>query len=555
MRNLYLLSKKDFVLTSLRLLLRAACAMLFCAMVCPLQSWAQWIQQQELTASDGITDAGFGYSVAISEDGSTMVIGAGGALVGSNTEQGKAYVFVKSGASWTQQAELTSSDGAAYDNFGGAVAISGSTIVVGAKCAGPRASGFSGCAGPGTAYVFVQNSGVWTQHAELTASDGEAFDLFGSSVAISGGTIVVGAPGHLAVSNANSGSVVYGKGAAYVFAQTGGLWAQQAELTAVDGVASDNFGGSVAISGSTIVVGASSHPKPANNVGAGPGAAYVFTQTGTTWTQQAELTASDGAAGDDFGFSVAVSGGSVVVGALYHGDQGAAYVFTQGGGPWTQQAELTASDGAAGDEFGGPVAIAGNTMVIGAASHTVGSNVHQGAAYVFTQKGMTWAQQAELTASDGVAGDLFGTSAAVSGSTIVAGAPRKTIGSNMFQGAAYVFAPPPVVTFSGSPQQPLTTDGSGNYMAQVTITNTGNVTVSSLQLTSATLGSGSLLTTPAAITNLRAGQSAVVTLTFPPSSVPTGATRAALKMNGTYLVTSASLSGNWALSFRSVNVR
>ena len=437
-----LVSNNKSALRNTRPVLRAACAMLVCAIVCPAQSWAQWTQQAELTASDGTTDANFGNAVAISEDGSTMVIGAGAALVGSNTEQGKAYVFVKSGASWTQQAELTSSDGAAYDNFGGTVAISGSTIVVGAPCAGPRASGFSGCAGPGTAYVFVQNGGLWTQQAELTASDGDAFDRFGSSVAISGGTIVVGACCHAAVSNADTGSVVYGNGAAYVFTQTGGLWTEQAELTAVDGVAGDNFGGSVGISGSTIVVGASSHPKPANNVGAGPGAAYVFTQTGTTWTQQAELTASDGAAGDDFGFSVAVSCGGIVVGAVYHGSQGAAYVFTQGGETWTQQAELTASDGAAGDEFGGAVAIAGSTMVIGAASHTVGSNVRQGAAYVFTQSGTTWAQQSELTASDGVAGDLFGTSAAVSGSTIVAGAPPKTIGSNMFQGAAYVFAPP-----------------------------------------------------------------------------------------------------------------
>ncbi len=185
------------------------------------------------------------------------------------------------------------------------------------------------------------------------------------------------------------------------------VWTQQPELTASDGAMLDEFGWSVAVSGGTAIVGAYGHTVGSN---ADQGAAYVFVQSGTTWTQQAELTASDGAAGDSFGYSVAVSGGTAVVGAPTHligdnVDQGAAYVFVQSGTTWTQQQELTASDGAGGDEFGSSVAVSGGTAVVGAYAHTVGSNADQGAAYVFVQSGTTWTQQQELTASDGAADD------------------------------------------------------------------------------------------------------------------------------------------------------
>lgn len=147
----------------------------------------------------------------------------------------------------------------------------------------------------------------WIQEAELITSDGAANDEFGWSVAVDGTTIVVGAVSHALT------------GAAYVFVQSGGTWVQQAELIPSDGAAADEFGASVAVSGSTIVVGAIDHPY-SFPPGPGPGAAYVFVQSGTTWSQQAELTASDGAGADNFGNSVAVSGGTAVVGAPYHKD-------------------------------------------------------------------------------------------------------------------------------------------------------------------------------------------------------------------------------------------
>ncbi|MGB8013396.1 MAG: choice-of-anchor D domain-containing protein [Terriglobales bacterium] len=332
-----------------------------------VQSGETWSQQAELTASDGAADDNFGSSVAVS--GNTVVVGAPSHTVGSNTLQGAAYVFVQSGETWSQQAELTSSDGAKNDEFGGSVAVSGSLLVVGApnKTVGSNAS-------QGEAYVFVQIGETWNQQAELTASDGTAGDGFGS-VAASEGTVVVGAPYHTVASN-------FWQGAAYVFEQNGATWSQQAELTASDGGAYDNFGG-VAESGSTVVVGATGHTVGSN---ASQGAAYVFVESGATWSQQAELAASDGAAGDHFGL-VAVNGSIAVVGAGGHKaglnkGQGAVYVFAQNGNTWSQQTEVTASDGAAGDHFG-VVAISGGTIMVGTPFVEVGSNPNQGAAYVF----------------------------------------------------------------------------------------------------------------------------------------------------------------------------
>jgi MYXO-CTERM domain-containing protein len=385
-----------------------------------------WTQQAELTAGDGAAGDQFGYSVSVS--GGTAIVGAHTRYVGANARQGAAYIFVKSGATWTQQAELTASDGAASDRFGNSVSVSGGTAIVGAldHTVGANAQ-------QGAAYIFVQSGGTWTQQAELTASDGAAGDEFGYSVSVSGGTAVVGAFNHTVGANAQ-------QGAAYVFVQSGGTWTQQAELTASDGAASDLFGISVSVSGGSAIVGADNHV----GTNAQQGAAYVFVQSGATWTQQAELTASDGAASDLFGVSVSVSGGTAIVGAYTHNvganlRQGAAYVFVQSGATWTQQAELTASDGAGGDQFGYSVSVSGGTAVVGARFHKVGADKKQGAAYIFVQSGATWTQQAELTASDGAPFDFFGHSVSVSGSTAIVGAVNHQVGANAAQAAAYVF--------------------------------------------------------------------------------------------------------------------
>ncbi len=362
-----------------------------------------WTEQQELAASDGLAYDEFGWSVSVSGD--TAVIGASG----RNNAQGAAYVWVRSGGEWSQQQELTASDGAMLDEFGYSVSVSGDTAVIGAwnKTINLQQQ-------QGAAYVFVRSGGVWTMQQELTASDAAQDDGFGLSVSVSGDTAVIGAPG-------KNG----GQGATYVFVRSGGAWSQQQELTASDGAVGDYFGWSVALSGGMVAIGASSKNT-------GQGAAYVFALSGGTWGQPQELTASDGTAGDSFGYSVSMSGNTVVIGAPSENRlQGAAYGFVLSGGVWGQQQKLTASDGAAGDSFGNSVSVSGATAVI-AAYH---KNADQGAAYLFALSGGTWGQPLELTASVGVANDYFGYSASVSGDTAVMGA----VGRNTNQGAAYVF--------------------------------------------------------------------------------------------------------------------
>ncbi len=352
-----------------------------------------------LTASDGTSSDGFANALAIS--GSTAVVGASG----KNSLTGAAYVFTRTGSTWSQQAELSASDGVAGDFFGYSVAISGSIVVVGA---------YGKNSGAGAAYVFGRSGTTWTQQAEVTAADGGAPDFFGVSVAISGSTAIVGAY--------NKNSHV---GAAEVFVGSGGTWTHQAELTASDGVSPDFFGFSVAISGSTAVVGTDS--QPGSN---GKNAAYVFVRSVTTWTQQAELTASDGGAQDGFGLAVAISGSTALIGAPGK-NSGVAYAFVRSGTSWSQQAELIGSNTSL-HNFGYSVGISGSTAVVGAPVPFYPQR--HAAAYVFVQSGTTWAQTKILNASDGTQHQGFGSPVAISGSTAVVAHFSRSM-----PGAVYIF--------------------------------------------------------------------------------------------------------------------
>jgi len=371
-----------------------------------------FVNKQQLTASDGAFDDLFGQSVAFS--GSTIVVGAKHDDIGGNLNQGAAYVFNRQAGGWVEAQKLTASDGAAFDFFGQSVAVSGSTIVVGAQH-----DDIGGNPGQGAAYIFHRQGGDWVETQKLTASDGAANLVFGGSVAVSGSTVVVGA----------IGDNVF-QGAAYVFNRQGGSWVEEQKLTASDGAAFDNFGFSVAVSGSTIVIAAIGD----NNR---QGAAYVFNRQAGSWIEVQKLTASDGAVFDLFGWSVAISGSTVVVGAFGDniGDnflQGAAYVFNRQGGSWVEVQKLTASDGRRDDEFGFSVAVSGSAIVIGA----LGNNDLQGAAYVFNRQAGSWIEAQKLSTSD--RGFFFGSSVTVSGSTVVVGA---NAGGNIRQGSAYIFEP------------------------------------------------------------------------------------------------------------------
>ena len=434
-------------------------------------------QQEKLRADDGALGDIFGYSVAI--DGDTAIIAArGDDDKGSNS--GSAYVFVRSGSDWNQQAKLTAGDGAANDWFGHSVAISGDTAIVAARGDDDKGSM------SGSAYVFVRSGSDWSQQAKLTAGDGAAKDYFGYSVAISGDRAIVGA--YLDDDKGSS------SGSAYVFVRSDSSWSQQAKLTAADGAESDIFGWSVAIDGNIAIVAA----RGDDDKGSASGSAYVFVYNGNDWIQEKKLTAGDGAANDWFGHSVAISGDTAIFGAHGDDDKGSAsgsayifklpalfpfsnqgemtkllaydwtptaffgcsvaiegdtaivgayekkatYVFVKAETGWIHQAKLTPGTG--GRDFGGSVAISGDTVIVGAKGD--GDNgPNSGAAYVFVKREAGWIQQEKLLADDGDLNNRFGCAVAIDGHTAIVGSYTDTISIPAEQkivtevGSAYVF--------------------------------------------------------------------------------------------------------------------
>jgi hypothetical protein len=325
------------------------------------------------------------------------------------------------------------------------VAIDGDTIVAGDKddAVGPVGSGH------GSVYTFARTGAAdRTETAKLTASDGDAANYLGTSVAIDGDTIVAGAPFDNIGENEPGGGTS-AQGSVYTFARTGAAArTETAKLTASDGVSGDLLGSSVAIDGDTIVAGAPYTNRSEGNHS--DGSVYTFTRTGAAArTETAELTASD-TVGDELGlelgFSVAIDGDTIVAGARgadvgANVTQGAIYTFARtGAAARTETARLTASDGATPDSLGSSVAIDGNTILAGAPGDRVGINATQGSAYTFTRTGAAARNQvAKLTASDGAAAYALGFSVAIDAETIAAGAPGTDIGSAESQGSVSVF--------------------------------------------------------------------------------------------------------------------
>jgi hypothetical protein len=271
----------------------------------------------------------------------------------------------------------------------------------------------------GSAYIFTRTGTTWTQQAKLIPLDGIVSDEFGFSVSISGDTALIGAS---YAGNAWSGL-------AYVFKRTGTTWAQEAELSASDGQPEDQFGWSVAISGDTAVVGSVYDENRT-------GSTYVYTRTGSTWTEQQKLTASDAALEDAFGVSVAIDQDTIIVGAGWKDTFiGAAYIYKRSGTTWTQEAKINASDGTNGNEFGMAVSISGDLVAVGARF----VNTWTGAAYIYSRTGTTWTEEARINASDGEYFDQFGWSIAIDGNYVIAGAPGET---SPYTGAAYIFWKP-----------------------------------------------------------------------------------------------------------------
>jgi len=379
----------------------------------------------KITAADGSARDRFGYAVAVGAR--LAVIGAPGDD-SRGTLSGSAYVFAFTASGWTQQAKLTASDGAPNSGFGQQVAISGDTILIGA----PSAVG--NAAQSGAAYVFVRSGTSWTQQAKLAPSDGVAGDAFGSALSLSGDTAVLSSP-YSDVFGADSG-------AAYVFTRSGAAWTQQRKVFPADGRSGDLFGSSVSINIDTLAVGA---PEDDDNAIAS-GSVYVFARSGANWSQQQKLRPADGANGDLFGNAVAVERNTLLVGAPDNDGSGlaagAAYVFARSGSTWSFQQKLIDPSAAAGDYFGNAVALLGELAVVGALLHD-GAAVDSGAAYVYERTDSTWLQVRTLVAPDGAPNDNLGASVGFGGSFVILGAEQNDT-RGLDAGAAYIALVPPV---------------------------------------------------------------------------------------------------------------
>jgi len=373
--------------------------------------------QEKITASDAAALDEFGYAVAL--DGDTAVVGAYRDNSNKYYDSGAAYVFVRSGTAWKQQAKLVAHGRGPSYYFGRAVAISGNTVVVGEP---RRALSPSPPQGKGMIWIFVRSGTTWTHQTHIKAYDAAFNDEFGTAVAIHKDTVAVGAH------NAKGG------GAVYVLGRNGTAWGFHQKLQIST---TGKLGCAVALDGDTLVAGARWDGGPFLRTGA----AFVFTRPAlsTKWFQQAKLTATSGASGEQLGRAVDISGDTVVVGVDQYPQKatGAMYVFARKGTAWSQQAKLVGSDTAYYDRFGYSVGVYKDLAVAGAVTDDDRGG-DSGAAFVFTRSGTTWTQQAKLLAADGAAGDWLGGSMAVGDYTLVTGAHGDD-DKGSSSGSAYVF--------------------------------------------------------------------------------------------------------------------
>jgi hypothetical protein len=387
----------------------------------PPPAGSSWVQEATLTNTLGCCDNG----LAVAINGNTVAVSPGGSFVA---------VYVKPAGGWhsmTQIATLTPSNPATAFNFGSSIAIAGNTIVVGCDQAT-----VGGNAVQGALYVFVEPVGGWTNMTEtaiLTASDGAANDSLGLSVGIDGNTIVASAPVHKP------------SGAAYIFVKPAGGWAtgtQTAELTGSTASGASGVGGRVAISGGTVAATAGVGSFP------GQGGALVYVKPSSGWANTTENAVLDtGVLTVSSVFSLAISGDTVVGGAPFISPNGvshagAVFVWVRPAAGWSESmpptAELTASTGTGNANLGEGVGINASVIVAGAPGTTVGSNLKQGAVYVFNKPASGWknaTESAELLLAGATPADLFGFSVGLSGGTLVGAAPF----INSTTGAAYIF--------------------------------------------------------------------------------------------------------------------
>lgn len=376
-----------------------------------------WQIQATLVAETGAAFDEFGGAVAISGDRAIVGAVESYPLVGGS-HLGAAYIFVRSGATWDQEAKLVPSDGVPFAYFGFQVAIDGNTAVVGAPSGGDQS---------GEAYVFVRNaSGEWREEARLFAPVPTAYDKFGRSVAISGDDVIVGT---------YQTGVGRTQGAAYAFSRSNGAWSAPVPLVPNDSAAGDIFGFAVAISGGTAIVGA---PGKSIQTRAGQGAAYAFKKDGAAWPQEGPaLVGSGGLDQDLFGGSVGIGGNTAILQfrrQLNVGDRGA-YFFTRTAGVWTEQQKISEPNATS---HLGVVGISGDSAIIGTS--------------IYTRSGNGWSEQTKLTSPSNPGSFTFGIGGvATSGETAIIGDAGEDVETHVNQGAAFAFLRSPDTDEDGLP--------------------------------------------------------------------------------------------------------
>jgi len=415
---------------------------------------------------------------------------------------------------WTEEAVLSASDKSAQAHVGTSVSVSGDTAIVGGPDADP-----GGMGNAGQAYVFTRSGSTWTEQQILSASDKSASAWFGWSVSIDGDTAIVAAYQADPGGTSNAGQV-------YVYTRSGSTWSEQAILSASDKSVSGEFGFSAILSGDTIIVGSRS-ADPGGTTNAGQ--AYVFTRSGSAWTQEAILSASDKAEYANFGVSVSMSNNTAVIGSTGADpggttNAGQAYVFTRSGSAWTQEAILSASDKTATANFGVSVSVSGDTAVVGSNFADPGGTFNAGQAYVFTRSGSSWTEQQILIASDKAGSANFGRSVAIDSSSGIVGALFAPSSTLRGAGQAYVFRLPSDIAASvafGS----AGVSGGKSIIGTVTLTSAPTAgTVVSLSSNDASL------TVPASVTVAAGSTTASFTAT---SSVVTSDTLVTVTASGT----------------------
>lgn len=375
-----------------------------------------WQEQAKLLASDGETNDRLGLSVAM--DGDYAIVAA----ANDDGVKGAAYIFKRTGTTWTEEAKLTASDGAPWDGFGFCATIGGDYAFVGAG-QNDNDNGVDA----GAVYIFKRSGTTWTEEQKLLASDGASYDYFGFHVSIDGDRAIIGAD-----RDDDNGE---GCGAAYIFKNDGTSWTEEAKLTASDGADWDIYG-CCDINGDYAIVGAN---RDDNSNGVDAGSAYIYKRTGTIWAEEVKLIASDGADNDYFGFPVIIDEDYAIVGAGADDnsngvDAGAVYMFKHTETGWVEDVKITASDGEAGNWFGNSASISGEYLVV-SAPYSDDNGDWSGSAYIFKRYGTAWIEETKITPSDGAAWDMFGISVSISGAYSLLGAWW----DNEMTGSAYVF--------------------------------------------------------------------------------------------------------------------